>query len=163
VARTPDIEIFACPACAKLYKRRVDIWIDMSGAWQPSSPPPNVPRVCLCGREFLLSEATVVAYLSPKDRKRPTQMTERGVDEYEIPEFLRKRDDNGGESGKGVGGAKSSRAPKQKSIFARWFERLLARFRKPPVDAKKELLQKVQWDMEAVALPERIASDADRP
>jgi len=104
-----------------------------------------------------------VAYLSPKDRKRPTQMTERGVDEYEIPEFLRKRDDNGGESGKGVGGAKSSRAPKQKSIFARWFERLLARFRKPPVDAKKELLQKVQWDMEAVALPERIASDADRP
>ena len=166
MART-DIQIFACPACSKLYKRNVDIWIDMRNSTPPSSPPANIPRLCQCERVFLLDESTVIANLSPLDRpgkrkRSRNKLSEWGLDEIEIPAFLRKRDDN------------APPAPKP-TIFSRakkvggWLFKtvkasaatLATPFKPKPVPPKKSAVVKdVLWEMEAIALPEQIFRDA---
>lgn len=160
MARLPDIQLFSCPACSKLYKRKVDTWIDMSGPWQPSSPAPDVPRICVCGHVFLLSESIIVANLSGTDPNRPSDSSTVGMDELDIPEFLRRRDDDDGDY------PRVSRPPAvtistQKSLIAQWIESLLARFRKPAKPTKNQVVKNVLWEMESTALPERIAPQTD--
>ena len=158
MARLPDIQLFACPACSKLYKRKVDVWIDMRDPRPPSSPPSHVPRICICGRSFLLAESTVVANLPASKRKRPDALDEFGMDELDIPAFLRKRED----SDDLLPVVKRSVSRKKEVLHAigQWFYRalqdLVGRFKKPEKKTKKDLVQSVLWDMEAIALPEKI-------
>ena len=159
-----NIQIFACPDCAKLYKRRVDIWIDFDNPIPPSSPQADIPRLCKCGRVFLLAESTVIANLSPSDRpgkrkRSRNELSEWGLDEIEIPAFLRKRDDNA--------------PPVPKPTFFTWVRKagawlfkglkastglLATPFKPKPLPPKKSTIVKdVLWEMEALALPEQIA------
>ena len=163
MARLPDIQLFACPACAKLYKRKVDIWIDMRDPRPPSSPPSHVPRICVCGRSFLLAESTIVANLTASQRKRPDTLDEFGMDELDIPAFLRKRED----SDDLLPVVKRSVSRKKRVLHAmgKWLSQMLkdlaARLKKPERKTKKDLVQSVLWDMEAIALPEKIALNAE--
>jgi hypothetical protein len=158
MARLPDIQLFACPACSKLYKRKVDVWIDMRDPRPPSSPPSHVPRICICGRSFLLAESTVVANLPASQRKRPDALDEFGMDELDIPAFLRKRED----SDDLLPVVKRSVSRKKNLLHAmgKWLSQMLedlaARLKKPERKTKKDLVQSVLWDMEAIALPEKI-------
>ena len=158
MARLPDIQLFACPACAKLYKRKVDVWIDMRDPRPPSSPPSDIPRICICGHSFLLAESTIVANLPISQRKRANTIDEFGMDELDIPAFLRKRED----SDDLLPVVKRSVSRKKKALHAigQWFYRtlqeLLGRFKKREKKTKKDLVQSVLWDMEAIALPEKI-------
>jgi hypothetical protein len=165
VARLPDIQLFACPACAKLYKRKVDVWIDMRDPRPPSSPPSDIPRICVCGRSFLLAESTIVANLPISQRKRSDVLDEFGMDQLDIPAFLRKRED----SDDLLPVVKRSVSKKKKLLraFGQWlselFQTLAERFKKPEKRTKKDLVQSVLWDMEAIALPEKIAQSPAHP
>jgi hypothetical protein len=158
MARLPDIQLFACPACAKLYKRKVDVWIDMRDPRPPSSPPSDIPRICVCGRSFLLAESTVVANLPASQGKRSDTLDEFGMDELDIPAFLRKRED----SDDLLPVVKRSVSHKKRVLHAvgKWLSQMLkdlaARLKKPEKKTKKDLVQSVLWDMEAIALPEKI-------
>jgi len=163
VARLPNIQLFACPACAKLYRRKVDVWIDMRDPRPPSSPPSDIPRICVCGRSFLLAESTIVANLPASQRKRPDALDEFGMDELDIPAFLRKRED----SDDLLPVVKRSVSHKKRVLHAmgKWLSQMLkdlaVRLRKPEKKTKKDLVQSVLWDMEAIALPEKIALNAE--
>ena len=163
MARLPDIQLFACPACAKLYKRKVDIWIDMRDPRPPSSPPSDIPRICVCGRSFWLAESTIVANLPASQRKRPETLDEFRMDELDIPAFLRKRED----SDDLLPVVKRSVSRKKRVLHAmgKWLSQMLkdlaARLKKPERKTKKDLVQSVLWDMEAIALPEKIALNAE--
>ena len=158
MARLPDIQLFACPACAKLYKRKVDVWIDMRDPRPPSSPPSDIPRICICGHSFLLAESTIVANLPVSQRKRANTIDEFAMDELDIPAFLRKRED----SDDLLPVVKRSVSRKKKVLHAmgKWLSQMLkdlaARLRKTEKKTKKDLVQSVLWDMEAIALPEKI-------
>jgi hypothetical protein len=158
MASLPDIQLFACPACSKLYKRKVDVWIDMRDPRPPSSPPSDIPRICICGRSFLLAESTVVANLPASQRKRVDALDEFGMDELDIPAFLRKRED----SDDLLPVVKRSVSRKKKVLHAmgKWLSQMLkdlaTRLKKPEKKTKKDLVQSVLWDMEAIALPEKI-------
>jgi hypothetical protein len=162
VARLPDIQLFACPACAKLYKRKVDVWIDMRDPRPPSSPPSHVPRICVCGRSFLLAESTIVANLPASQRKRRDVLDEFGMDELDIPAFLRKRED----SDDLLPVLKRSVSHKKRVLHAmgKWLSQMLkdlaARLKKPERKTKKDLVQSVLLDMETIAIPERIHHEA---
>ena len=168
MART-EIQIFACPDCAKLYKRRVDLWIDFQNPLPPSSPPSDVPRLCQCGRVFLLAESTVVANLSPSDRpgkrkRSKNELSEWGLDEIEIPAFLRKRDDNAPPAPKPT---LFSRAKKVGAWLLRGIKAaaaiLATPFKPKPTPPKKSAVVKdVLWEMEAIALPEQIAPQTQK-
>ena len=159
MARRPDIQLFACPACTKLYKRKVDIWIDMRDPRPPSSPPSHIPRICVCGRSFLLAESTVVANLPANNKQKPAVLDEQGIDQLVIPDFLRKRAD----SDDLLPMVSRSLSQKKKAfyiIIGRWLSRMFYgqadRLKKPEKKAKKDLMQSVLWDMESIALPEKI-------
>ncbi len=162
MARLPDIQLFACPACAKLYKRKVDVWIDMRDPRPPSSPPSHVPRICVCGRSFLLAESTIVANLPASQRKRRDVLDEFGMDELDIPAFLRKRED----SDDLLPVLKRSVSHKKRVLHAmgKWLSQMLkdlaARLKKPERKTKKDLVQSVLLDMETIAIPERIHHEA---
>jgi len=157
-----DIQIFACPACSKLYKRKVDIWIDFQNPRPPSSPPSDVPRICVCGRSFLLSESTVIANLSPSDRpgtRRAAKdaLTEDGMDRLDIPAFLRKQA-TGDDEEIPLIESRPKRAQKKPGLFSRLLKKTasLIQFKRAP-RKKSEVVKDVLWQMEEIALPEKIA------
>ena len=154
MARLPDIQLFACPACAKLYKRRVDTWIDMQNPRPLSSPSGKVPRVCVCGRSFLLAESTIVANLPAYRKKRSDALDEFGIDQIDIPAFLRKREDS--DDSLPIIKRVSPQKKKTTGAIIGWFFRVLQRLKTPKEKTEKDLVQSVLWDMEAIALPEKI-------
>lgn len=155
----PDIQLFACPACSKLHKRKVDTWVDLRYPRPPSSPPVDVPRICVCGRVFLLSESTVVANLPGSRRTNPDALREDGMDRMEIPAFLRKREDDDDQRPTHQKKTSTHKGAQEtrKGLISRLLETLAARFKKPQKNTKKDLVKSVLRDMEAIALPERIA------
>lgn len=171
MARLPETQLFACPACAKLYKRKVDVWIDMRYPRAPASPSASIPRVCNCGRVFLLSEATVIAQLD-RSRPNPDALNEFGMDRVDIPAFLRKQaigDDT--EPTPEPPAPKPVVAPtlrKRPGPFARLWVRLCNALGVDGTEAQRRAakgnpMQEVLWDMEASALPERIAPEGSVP
>ena len=92
MSRRPEIQVFACPACSQLYKRWVPTWINLDQPPDPVlSPSADIPRVCDCGRVFMLDESVIVTRFTPGER--PIEiMTIEGVNRLEIPAFLRKRE-----------------------------------------------------------------------
>ncbi len=143
MARRPETQLFACPACAKLYKRKVDVWIDMRYPRAPSSPPSDIPRICVCSRVFLLSEATVVAHVNNRPSHR-NRLHAQGMEESQIPAFLRKR-------------TSDEAPPKPPGFFTRLMQRLRTRRDQP--DPVEDVLR----DMERIALPERMAPTPGPP
>lgn len=157
MSRAPDIQLFACPACAKLYKRRVDVWVDLQAPRPPSSPSVHVPRICVCGRVFLLSESTVIANLpgdGGRGRGRDT-LSEFGMDRMDIPAFLRKRDDLEDTPGAAVPGRNRRWWPS--GLLGALWNTLKPKPRQAKASSKKDPVQSVLWQMEAIALPEKIA------
>jgi len=161
VPRT-NIQIFACPACSKLYKRKVDIWIDFQNPRPPSSPGEGIPRVCQCGRVFSLSESTVIANLSPSDRpgaRRAAKdaLTEDVMDRLDIPAFLRKQA-TGDDEEIPLTESRPKRAPRKPGLFSRLIKKTtsLVQFKREP-RKKTEVVKDVLWQMEEIALPEKIA------
>lgn len=162
MART-NIQIFACPACSKLYKRKVAVWIDFQNPRPPPSPHSDTPRVCVCGRSFLLSESTVIATLSPSDRPGSRSaskglITEWNIDSLDIPSFLRKKATTD-EAEQPI-----DRAPRKSPLNPEFslFKKLKAgltflfSLRRPP-RKKSAIVKDVLWQMEELALPEKIA------
>lgn len=92
MARQPEIQVFACPACSRLYKRWVPTWINLDQPPDPVlSPSADIPRVCDCGRVFMLDESVVVTRFTPGER--PIELlTMDSIDRLDIPAFLRKNE-----------------------------------------------------------------------
>ncbi len=170
MARRPETQLFACPACAKLYKRKVDVWIDMRYPRAPASPSASIPRVCNCGRVFLLSEATVIAQLD-RSRPHPDALNEYGMDRVDIPAFLRKQATGDDTEPPPKPAPKQVLVPalrKRPGAFARLWIALCNFLGVDGTEAQRKAakgnpMQEVLWDMEASALPERIAPNGSVP
>lgn len=157
-----DIQIFACPACSKLYKRKVDIWIDFQNPRPPSSPPSDVPRICVCGRSFLLSESTVIANLSPSDRPGSRSaskglITEWDIDSLDIPSFLRKRETDDDAEPSIRHSPRKTPLRTKVGLLTRLKTSLASFFsQKRPPPKKSAIVKDVLWQMEELALPEKL-------
>lgn len=161
-----NIQIFACPACSKLYKRKVDIWIDFQNPLPPSSPPEGIPRICQCGQVFRLSESTVIAHLLPSHRpghRSPDYepLSESGMDRLDIPAFLRKQAESDDVETPSTA-PQTGEALRKPGFIKRLFKRVisLVRFKRTP-QKKSEVVKDVLWQMEELALPEKIARSLD--
>ncbi|MFN4999369.1 MAG: hypothetical protein ACK5FQ_08800, partial [Betaproteobacteria bacterium] len=132
----------------------------------PSSPPEGIPRVCQCGRVFPLSESTVIANLSPSDRPGrlkfgPEPLSEFGMDRLDIPSFLRKRAETD-EAETSLTQPVSRASQKRPRFVGRLLRRAISFFssRRSP-RRKNEAVKDVLWEMEALAIPEKVVEDAD--
>jgi len=161
-----DIQIFACPACSKLYKRWVETWIDFQTPRLPRSPSVAIPRTCVCGHTFLLSQSIVVANLSPTDRPKSRipqsarRINEWEIDTIDIPAFLRKRDDSAADQTRTAPPSSPFKSEQGlESLRQLWFK-FLAFFKlKNKSSTKSDIVKKVLWGMEATALPEQVVPD----
>ena len=161
-----NIQIFACPACSKLYKRKVEIWIDFQNPLPTSSPPEGMPRICQCGRVFRLSESTVIAHLSPSNRpgyRSPVYkpLSESGMDSLDIPAFLRKQAEPDHVETPSTA-SQTGKAFRKPGFIKRLFKRVVSLVRFKRASRKKsEVVKDVLWQMEELALPEKIARGLD--
>jgi hypothetical protein len=107
----------------------------------------------------LLAESTVVANLPANNKQKPAVLDDQGIDQLVIPDFLRKRAD----SDDLLPMVSRSLSQKKKAfyiIIGQWLSRMFYgqadHLKKPEKKAKKDLMQSVLWDMESIALPEKI-------
>ena len=121
-----------------------------------------MPRVCQCGRVFSLSESTVIANLSPTDRpgaRRAAKdaLTEDVMDRLDIPAFLRKQA-TGDDEELPLIESQRKRAPRKPGLLSRLLKKTasLVQFKRAP-RKKTEVVKDVLWQMEEIALPEKIA------
>jgi len=109
-----------------------------------------------------VTESTVIADLSPSDRpgaSRAAQdaLTEDIMDRLDIPAFLRKQA-TGDDEEIPLIESRPKRAPRKPGLFSRLIKKTasLVQFKRAP-RKKTEVVKDVLWQIEEIALPEKIA------